>query len=109
VGRFLHGPDEMRFGLCVETQIRKRHSKKHAALDRFRIQLARRLQKFNRFLQMSTTLKSHRSREIPGIKVFRALAPHLGVNTLCLIVLVGLVQSQRLFKQIDSLFLIHVM
>jgi hypothetical protein len=91
----------------MPTEIRQRHAKKHPALDRIGIEFPRLLQKFNRLLQMSTPLKSHRPGEIPGIEILRALTPHPGINPLRLVVLVGLVKRQCLLKKIGSLFVVH--
>jgi hypothetical protein len=93
----------------MSAEIRQRHAKKHPALDRFRIELPRLLQKLHSLLQVTPALKGHRPREIPSIKIPRTLAPHLGINPFRLVVLVGFVKRQCLLKKIGSLFVVHAL
>ena len=105
--RLFECANEVRFRLGVSAKIRQCHAKKHPAFQRVCIELARLLQKFNRLLEMAPALKGHRAREIPSIKILRALEPHFRINSLRLIVLVGLVKGQSFFEQIGSLFVVH--
>jgi hypothetical protein len=107
VRRLLKSADEVRFRFGMSSEIRQRHTKKHPALDRVRIEFPRLLQKFHSLLQVPSALKRHCPRKIPGIEILRTLTPHLGINPFRLVVLVGLVKRQCFLKKIGSLFVVH--